>query len=484
MTIADLKPYPAVKESSVPWLEYVPEHWERMRLKRILRPVDHRSATGSETLLSLRRDHGVVVYAEHFSRPPQGATTVGFKLVRVGDLVVNRLQANNGLVFHSRLNGLVSPDYSVFEARVPVLMDYLSELLRTTLYRTYFRQESTGLGTGSAGFLRLYDNSFLDTMVEVPSVSEQVAIVRFLDYANRRIRRSIRAKQRLIKLLEEQKQAIINRAVTRGLNPNVRLKLSGVEWLGDVPEDWKVVRLRSLVSQVTSGSRGWSNFAAESGPLFIRIGNLTRASLGLDFSNAVRLSLPDAALSEGARTKVHANDILLSITAYIGSVAVVPEGIEDSYISQHVACCRPRIGAANARWVGYVLLSRVGEIHGRLCMYGGTKQGLSLDDVKNYVVLLPARIEQDALVEWIEFESKNTDRAIGAARREISLLREYGTRLIADVVTGKVDVRAAAAKLPDEVEEPESSESTDAFEEDDGNTVDDDLDGAREGAEA
>ena len=146
------EPYPAYKSSGVEWLGDVPEHWERRRLKTLLRSVDRRSLTGKETLLSLRRDHGVVVYAEHFARPPQGRTLVGFKLVSSGQLVVNRMQANNGLVFCSRINGLVSPDYSVFEMKEPIQMQFLSDLLRTSGYRAHFRRESTGLGTGTAGF--------------------------------------------------------------------------------------------------------------------------------------------------------------------------------------------------------------------------------------------------------------------------------------------------------------------------------------------
>ena len=110
-------PYPVYKDSGVEWLGKVPEQWERERLKGILRPVDRRSDSGEETLLSLRRDYGIVVYAEHFTRPPQSSSLAGFKLVTAGQLVVNRLQANNGLVFCSRLNGLVSPDYSVFDIR-------------------------------------------------------------------------------------------------------------------------------------------------------------------------------------------------------------------------------------------------------------------------------------------------------------------------------------------------------------------------------
>ena len=162
------QPYPAYKPSGVEWLGDVPKHWERRRLKTLLRSVDQRSLTGKETLLSLRRDHGVVVYAEHFARPPQGRTLVGFNLVSSGQLVVNRMQANNGLVFCSRINGLVSPDYSVFEMKEPIQMQFLSDLLRISGYRAHFRRESTGLGTGTAGFLRLYDEKLLETKVFLP----------------------------------------------------------------------------------------------------------------------------------------------------------------------------------------------------------------------------------------------------------------------------------------------------------------------------
>ncbi len=292
-------------------------------------------------------------------------------------------------------------------------------------------------------------DGFASQPVPLLPLPEQSAIVRFLGHADRRIRRYVRAKKKLIGLLNEQKQAIIHRAVTCGLDPNVRLKPSGVEWLGEVPEHWEVRRVKTLVSRVTSGSRGWSNFAADRGPLFIRIGNLTRASIGLDLADAVRLNLPNAVAAEAVRTRVQANDLLLSITAFIGSVAVVPEGIDEAYISQHVACCRPKEGKANVKWVAYVLLSSIGQTHGRLCMYGGTKQGLSLDDVKNYVVLLPSAAEQSALVDWIETATSSVDAAIQGAQREISLLREYRTRLIADVVSGKLDVCAAAARLRD-----------------------------------
>ncbi len=208
------QPYPAYKPSRVEWLEDVPEHWEVRRLKSKLRPVDRRSSSGTETLLSLRRDFGVVVYAEHFSRPPQGVTLVGYKLVEAGQLVVNRLQANNGLLFCSRLSGVVSPDYSVFAARSPVDMEYLGNLLRTVTYKTHFRRESTGLGTGSAGFLRLYDDRLLETPVALPPLEEQSTLLVSLSEITASLCRAIGRQHVGIALLREYSTRLIADVVT------------------------------------------------------------------------------------------------------------------------------------------------------------------------------------------------------------------------------------------------------------------------------
>ena len=275
-----------------------------------------------------------------------------------------------------------------------------------------------------------------------PPKDEQSAIVRYLDHANRRIDRYIRAKRKFIALLNEQKQAIIQQAVTRGLDPNVRLKPSGVECLGDVPEHWKVARLRSLVSRVTSGSRGWSNFAADDGPIFLRVGNLTRDSIDLRLTDIIRLNLPNT--SEAYRTQVQANDILISITAYIGSVAVVPADLPEAYVSQHVALCRPKNAEHNSRWLGYVLLSSVGQISWPNKPIRWNEDGLSLDDVKNYPILLPPRNVQDSIVGYLDASLGMIELQKRAVEHEIDLIREYRTRLIADVVTGKIDVREAA----------------------------------------
>lgn len=451
--IASLRPYPAMKDSGVTWLAHLPEQWEVQRLKQVCR-----FAYGDALASDARRDGVVPVYGSN--------GRVGFHCAPntcQPCLVVGRKGSFGKVNFSSKPVFAIDTTYYVDPRTSSANIRWLFYLLGC------LRLDAVSKDSAIPGLDR---EDAYQRRVPVPPLLEQAAIVRFLDHAERRIRRCIQAKQKMIKLLEEQINAVIDRAVTRGLAPNVDLKPSGVGWLADVPENWEVVRLKSLVSRVTSGSRGWSNFAADSGVLFIRIGNLTRSSLDLALENSVRLRLPGHVLVEAARTRVQPDDILLSITAFIGSVAVVPTDVEEAYVSQHVACCRPRAGSANPRWLGYVLLSNVGQTHGQLSMYGGTKQGLSLDDVKNYVVLLPPRDEQDRLVKWIERATASLSTVVGSTKHQIALLREYRARLITEIITGKLDVRDAAARLPAEVneldwlDEPEAEFTIDDLDED------------------
>jgi type I restriction enzyme S subunit len=451
--IAELKPYPAAKDSGVPWLGAVPAAWERRRLKSLLRPIDRRSTTGAETLLSLRRDHGIVVYSEHFSRPAPGATTIGYKIVNKGQLVVNRLQANNGLVFDSSLDGLVSPDYSVFESlnSAPLMMRYLSLLLRTQTYRDHFRRESTGLGTGSAGFLRLYDDRLLETPVFVPSQEEQASILRFIDHADRRIRRYIRAKRKLIKLLEEQKQTIIHRAVTRGLDSNSRLKPSGIGWAGPVPEHWTRMRLKDVATVQTGLTLGkdYRSYPTAQYP-YLRVANVQAGRL--DLREVKTVAVPEAE-ARGCTLKL--GDVLMTEGGDIdklGRGCVWNGEISVCLHQNHIFAvrCKPRL-------LPDYLVALMASGHGRAYFQLTAKQTTNLaatnsTTLRAFPIFLPDVSEQRMILTAIAAGTGAQDEALSRARREIALLLEYRTRLIADLVTGKVDVGEAAARLPEDVD--------------------------------
>ncbi|MEX2553681.1 MAG: restriction endonuclease subunit S, partial [Actinomycetota bacterium] len=245
--IADLKPYPVMKDSGVPWLGEVPEHWEVLPNRALLHEVKERGHP-DEPMLSITITRGVipqrVLLAESSKKDSSNQDRSAYKLVRPGDIAYNKMRAWQGALGVSQYRGIVSPAYVVQRPRLAVESRYVHYLMRTPAFAKEAERWSYGI---TSDMWSLRPEHFRLIYSCLPPLPEQAAIARFLDYADRRIRRYIRAKQKLIKLLEEQKQAITHRAVTRGLDPDVRLKDSGVEWLGEVPEHWEVKKLARVV---------------------------------------------------------------------------------------------------------------------------------------------------------------------------------------------------------------------------------------------
>ena len=255
--IAGLKPYADYKDSGLPWLGQIPTHWDVLRIKTVLREVDRRSSEGLEPLLSLRMYAGLVDHHALGGKPIPPSALIGYKRVLPGEIVMNRMRASAGLFAAATSDGLVSPDYAIFRPVHQINVAYAVQLFRTPAMAAVFRLESTGLGTGESGFLRLYSDQFGRLAIPTPPLAEQAVIVRFLDWANDRLDRTIRAKRKVVALLTEQKQAIIHRAVTRGLDTTVPLKPSGIQWIGDIPQHWALSPNRAFlrIRKVLVGKR-------------------------------------------------------------------------------------------------------------------------------------------------------------------------------------------------------------------------------------
>lgn len=308
----------------------------------------------------------------------------------------------------------------------------------------------------------------------VPPLHEQAAIVRFLDHADRRIRRYIRARQKLIKLLEEQKQAIIHRAVTRGLDPNVRLKPSGVEWLGEVPEHWELMR----VKQVTQVLRGKFTHRPRNDPSlydgqypFIQTGEVARAGKSIA---SFRQTLNERGLA--VSKLFSAGTLVMTIAANIGDVAILDfEACFPDSVVGFVPSAR-----VERDFLYYLFVAMKPELLREAPV--NIQGNLNVDRIGARAIALPPDVEQQAIVRLIEASCASLTGAVDKAAREVSLLREFRTRLIADVVTGKLDVREAAARPPDESDEPEPLDAADA--EPDTDDPADDVDAAAQEAEA
>jgi type I restriction enzyme S subunit len=219
------------------------------RGKVLFRCIDVRSATGAEELLTVSAERGVVPRASATVTMFKAESYVGYKLCWPGDLVINSLWAWGRGLGVSKYHGIVSSAYGVYRLRTPyaALSGYIHELVRSVPFNWELQVRSKGIWISR---LQLTDESFLGAPFPVPPGEEASAIVRFLDYADRRIRRYIRAKQKLTKLLEEQKHSIVHRAVIRGLNQSVDRKPSGLDLVGEIPAHWRVVALKRVLRQL------------------------------------------------------------------------------------------------------------------------------------------------------------------------------------------------------------------------------------------
>jgi type I restriction enzyme S subunit len=340
----------------------------------------------------------------------------------------------------SRHTGIVSPAYGVYRplAAREVLPQYADHLLRTPTYAAEYQRRSTGVNSSR---LRLYPEQFLRISVVVPPPDEQAAIMRFLNWSNGRLERAIRAKRKVIALLNEQKQAIIHRAVTRGLDPCVPLKPSGIPWLGDIPQHWEVRRLKSL-SIVKRGASprpiaDLRYFSKNGEYAWVRIKDVTASNRYLE-KTTERLS----ELGKSRSIPLEPGAIFLSIAGSVGKPII--SGIKCCIHDGFVYFPHFR---GNAEFLFYVFSS--GHVYDGLGKLG-TQLNLNTETVGSIRVPWPDVTEQGQIVAFLDRELRTFEVAINRLGREIELLREYRTRLVAEVVTGKVDVREAAACLPEE----------------------------------
>lgn len=453
-----LRAYPAYKDSGVDWLGRVPAHWEVRRIKTLFREKDERSGAGNGILLSLTRSRGIVPQAEASKRIASAEDLSKYKVCRPGDLIMNRMQAWSGMFAVSAYEGVVSPDYCVFGAIGASSVKYFEQLFKTPRVVEQFAQLSKGIGSG---FNRLYTPDFGAIPVFAPSLAEQAAIVRFLDHADRRIRRYIRAKRRLIALLNEQKQAIIHRAVTRGLDPNVRLKPSGVEWLGDVPEHWEITPIKRVLSRMDYGT---SEAAKTDGKVrLLTMSNIQKGEV-VDSGTGGLDRVPPGLLLEKHDllfTRTNGNpDLVGKVGLFRGSSS------EQVTFASYLVRLRVR-QPFSACWLHLLLNSSVFWAFARSHALVNLQTNLNPNRYGQFLIPTPPSSEQERIADVVARETSRLTEAMAAAQREITLLQEYRTRLIADVVTGKLDVREAAAKLPDEpVEDEESLDLEDSTEED------------------
>ncbi len=451
-----LRPYTSMRASGTQWLGEVPEHWQVLPNRALFIETKERGHP-AEPMLSVTIARGVIrqeeLLADTSKKDSSNQDRSTYKLVRPGDITYNKMRAWQGALGVSTHKGIVSPAYIVQRPRrmTSGCSDYYHHLLRTPAFAREAERWSYGI---TSDMWSLRPEHFKLIYSCLPPPSEQAAIVRFLDYVDRRIRRYIRAKEKLIALLEEQKQAVIHQAVTGEIDvrtgqPYPAYKDSGVEWLGEVPEHWGLSKLRHCAA-VSGGMtpsmadrRFWDGQipwvtpkdlkSREISDSILRITNdaLEETSIRLVEPPAVLLVVRGMILAR----KVPIARTTVPVTLNQDMKALVPNReISASFLAAFLECAQDALRS---------LVDESGH---------GTRR-LPTKHWRGVVVALPPLKEQEAIVAVIQSQVRRVTASVESALRQNRLVSEYKSRLAADVVTGKLDVRGAVAPLA-EVDPP------------------------------
>ena len=456
--ISRLRSYPAYKDSGVEWLGKVPVHWSVIRGKWLFDCIDVRSTSGDEELLTVSSERGIIPRSDATVTMFKAESYKGYKLCWPGDLVINSLWAWARGLGVSQHHGIVSSAYGVYRLKEPYheYTGYLHRLVRSLPFNYELHVRSKGIWVSR---LQLTDEAFLDAPFSLPGRHEQTAIVRFLDHIDRRIQRYIHAKQKLLSLLEEQKQAIIHQAVTGQIDvrtgkPYPAYKPSGVKWLEEVPTHWEIRRLRTLIiGRLTYGANAAAEHNDTTWPRYLRITDFSKN--GKLRTDTFRSLPPDIANDY----LVEPGDVLLARSgATVGKSFLVDEQAGTACHAGYLIRARlnrklldPSLFFAFTQSAGFERWKDSVSII-------ATIQNISAEKYSDLAVPVPPRSEQDNIKQFVRAKEQTIDRAVHVATEEIVLLQEYRTRLITDVVTGKLDVREVALELPDDADVLEPSD--------------------------
>ncbi|HRQ44725.1 MAG TPA: restriction endonuclease subunit S [Candidatus Goldiibacteriota bacterium] len=431
--IQNLKPYPVYKESGLPWIGKIPSHWKVEKVKHNFRYKKVKNARGlNKNVLSLTLN-GVI--NNDIDNPiglsPKDYAT--YQLFEKNDLVFKLIDLENirtsrvGLVHE---NGIMSSAYlRLIENKGNDVKFFYHQF-----YDLYSRAVYNKLGAGVRSTLGPEDLKNLQILV--PEIKEQKLISAFIDNINHRINRTIAAKKKLIALLNEQKQAIIHRAVTRGLDPNVKLKDSGIPWIGKVPEHWEVRKLKNLGKSII-GLTFSPGDLTDSGCRVFRASNVRNGKILFNEDDYfLNQSIPK-------KLMILKNDILICSRSgskeLIGKNAIVEDIIEKCTFGVFMTVYRSECN----KYVYWVLNSQIFSSNLGL-FFTSTINQLTRHDLDNMYITLPPKNEQDIICEYLKNEIEKINNIIRLEDDNCKLINEYKIKLISEIVTGKINLKDIA----------------------------------------
>lgn len=437
-----LKPYSEYSHRAGGWLTSLPSHWKESRgknlftlMSRPVRPGDDVVTCFRDGVVTLRKNRRTSGFTESLKE-------IGYQGVRRGDLVIHAMDAFAGAVGVSDSDGKATPVYAACQPHVGVDPYFYAHLVRQMALSRWITALATGIRERSTDFRFA---QFAVQVFPLPPLVEQQAIVKYIRHVEGEVGSAVQAKQRLIGLLAEQKRVILHQAVTRGINFDAPMKESGISGVGLIPEHWEVMRAKQLCERIVDCKNRTPDMVLGGNYTVVRTTNIRSSRFNLngsyptDEKNYITWTL---------RGAPEVGDVFFTREAPAGEACLVPD-IPGLCMGQRMMYFRPNRELLDSRFLLHSIYGPAIRTYIDLTTNGSTVGHLRLGQVGSLPILWCPIEEQRKIVEKIEEESQPINTAIARAEREIGLLREYQTRLTADVVTGKLDVRAAAASLPD-----------------------------------
>ena len=439
-------------KDNLAWLGTIPDHWQVSKLRQVLSPFSEKNHPDMP-LLSVVREKGVIIRnveskEENHNYVPDDLSN--YKLVKQGQFTMNKMKAWQGSYGVSKYDGIVSPAYFVFNFKCDINGDFFNAAIRSKAYVSYFGQASDGIRVGQwdLSMARMKDIPFL-----VPPREEQDQIVRFLDWKVSSINKLINIKKKEIKEIDALKRSMVSHAITRGLTADAPMKYSGVKWLGDIPQRWYTVPLYAI-AQVKSINNcidlPLMSVYLDAGvvPFVEREEKRTNAT-SKDLTNYQRVDPGDFVLNNQQAWR---GSVGVSFHSGIVSPAYIVLSLNntlDSHYANYLFRSRCMVDQ-------YLVISRgVGSI----------QRNLYWSALKRVVVPIPSKKEQMEIVECLDGLNNKFDATIKKLTEEVAVLEEYKNKIIADTVTGKIDVRGIEIPEYEFVDEDTDTGNEDGSEE-------------------
>ncbi len=429
--------YPSYQDSGVEWISEIPSGWNIKRMCYVFKTKSIKN-THNEINLSVYRDYGVIpTDSRNDNHNVISEDTSNYKLVEIGDFVMNKMKCWMGSLGLSDYRGIVSPSYIVMKPLIDNDHKYIHYLLRSKTYIPQYKRLSYGVRVGQWD-LRFED--FRELPCLLPPLQEQQQITDYLDYKTSKIDKLIEKTEQKIELLKEQRTSLINITVTKGLNPNVEMKDSGVEWIGEIPSGWDVRKLKHI-SKVF-GRIGFKGYTVSDivdknqGVVTLSPSNIKNDIFNL---NSVTYLSFDK-YYESPEIMIFPDDIIIVKTgSTIGKTTIIPDSTPKMTINPQLIVLKNI--TILPKFLYFQTICKFIKESFKVEQTGSSTPTITQEKINNFPVLeLPIQ-EQKQIIDYLDKETSKIDKLINIETKRIVLLKEYHQSLISEVVTGKVDVR-------------------------------------------